>query len=97
MSIELRVDSTVGHASMPLKESAIGILSNAIAKYVRLLLGIYVRKMHSVHQAQIYCGQEKFGACGKDAVILSPMFSVSHCSITSCDISYLELNGIQWL
>ena len=49
MSIELRVDSAVGHASMPLKESAIGILSNAIAKYVRLL-GIYVRKMHSVHR-----------------------------------------------
>ena len=37
MRVELRVDSAVGHASMPPKESSIGILSNAITKYVCLL------------------------------------------------------------
>ena len=33
MSVELKVDSSVGHASMPPKESSIGILCNAIARY----------------------------------------------------------------
>ena len=35
MSVELRVDSSVGHASMPPKESSIGILCNAIARIER--------------------------------------------------------------
>ena len=34
MSLELKVDSSVGHSSMPPKETSIGILCNAIARYV---------------------------------------------------------------
>ena len=48
LSLELRVDSSVGHASMPPRESSIGILCNAIARYTTtLLLSTYgVRGRH---------------------------------------------------
>lgn len=36
MNVELTVESSVGHASMPPRESSIGILANAISKYVIL-------------------------------------------------------------
>lgn len=32
LSVNLKVESTVGHASMPPKESSIGILANAVAR-----------------------------------------------------------------
>ena len=42
LAIELRVESSGGHASMPPRENSIGILANAVAKYV-FILSIYVQ------------------------------------------------------